>query len=40
VLANPGGSTMVDLTQARPTIVREGPVSREALTEALGGNIR
>ena len=40
VLANPLGSTMVDLTQKRPTIVREGPVSRKALEEALDGNIQ
>jgi L-threonylcarbamoyladenylate synthase len=40
VLANPQGSTMLDLTQKRPTIVREGPVSRKALEEALDGNIQ
>lgn len=40
VLASPLGSTMLDLTQKRPTIVREGPVSRMALTEALNGNIQ
>jgi L-threonylcarbamoyladenylate synthase len=33
-------STVLDLTQPQPTIVREGPVSRTALTEALHGNIR
>jgi tRNA A37 threonylcarbamoyladenosine synthetase subunit TsaC/SUA5/YrdC len=31
---------MLDLTQKRPTIVREGPVSRKALEEALDGNIQ
>ena len=40
VLANPQGSTMLDLTQKRPTIVREGPISRKALEQALGGNIQ
>jgi L-threonylcarbamoyladenylate synthase len=40
VLASPQGSTMLDLTQTRPTIVREGPVSRKALEEALDGNIQ
>jgi L-threonylcarbamoyladenylate synthase len=40
VLSNPQGSTMLDLTQTRPTIVREGPVSRKALEEALDGNIQ
>ena len=40
VLANPEGSTIVDLTQKRPAIVREGPVSRKALEEALDGNIQ
>jgi L-threonylcarbamoyladenylate synthase len=40
VLANPQGSTMLDLTQRQPTIVREGPISRKALEEALDGNIR
>src|SRR4051812_36093917 len=39
-LANPQGSTMLDLTQSQPTIVREGPISRRALHEALNGNIR
>jgi len=39
-LTSPLGSTMLDLTQRRPTIVREGPVSRIALTEALNGNIQ
>jgi len=34
------GSTLLDLTQDRPTLVREGPVSRMALEEALNGNIR
>lgn len=40
VLSSPLGSTIVDLTQQRPTLVREGPVSRKALEEALGGNIQ
>jgi len=40
VLSSPLGSTVVDLTQVRPVIVREGPVSRAALTEALNGNIQ
>jgi L-threonylcarbamoyladenylate synthase len=40
VLANPQGSTILDLAQKRPTIVREGPVSRKALEQALGGNIQ
>jgi len=40
VLTAPQGSTLIDLTQERPTIVREGPVSRMALTEALSGNIQ
>lgn len=40
VLANPQGSTLVDLTQKRPAILREGPVSRKALEEALDGNIQ
>jgi len=40
VLTSPQGSTMLDLTQMRPTIVREGPVSRKALEEALDGNIQ
>jgi L-threonylcarbamoyladenylate synthase len=40
LLANPQGSTMLDLTQKRPTIVREGPVSRKALEQALDGNIQ
>jgi L-threonylcarbamoyladenylate synthase len=33
-------STVLDLTQTLPTILREGPVSREALGETLGGHIR
>jgi L-threonylcarbamoyladenylate synthase len=40
VLANPQGSTMLDLTQTQPTLVREGPISRRALEKALDGNIR
>ena len=40
VLTAPQGSTLIDLTQTRPTIVREGPVSRMALAEALNGNIQ
>jgi len=40
VLTSPLGSTILDLTQERPVIVREGPVSRVALAEALNGNIR
>jgi len=40
VLTSPQGSTLIDLTQNRPTIVREGPVSRMALAEALNGNIQ
>ena len=39
LLASPAGSTIVDLTQKPPAIVREGPVSRKALAEALDGNI-
>jgi len=40
VSANPIGSTMLDLTRERPTILREGQVSRVALAEALNGNIQ
>jgi len=40
VLTAPQGSTLIDLTQTRPTIVREGPVSRMALAEALNGNLQ
>ncbi|HET9129371.1 MAG TPA: L-threonylcarbamoyladenylate synthase [Terriglobia bacterium] len=40
VLTSPLGSTIVDLTQKRPAIVRDGPVSRKALEEALGGDIQ
>jgi L-threonylcarbamoyladenylate synthase len=40
VLATPQGSTLIDLTQKRPTILREGPVSRMALAEALNGNLQ
>jgi len=39
VLTFPQGSTVLDLTQKHPTLVREGPVSRAALQEALEGNI-
>jgi L-threonylcarbamoyladenylate synthase len=39
-LAAPGGSTLLDLSGSKPTIVREGPVSRESLREALNGNIQ
>ena len=40
VLTSPLGSTIVDLTQRHPAIVREGPISRKALEEALSGNIQ
>jgi L-threonylcarbamoyladenylate synthase len=40
VLISPQGSTVLDLTQKRPALVREGPVSRKALEEALDGNIQ
>ena len=33
-------STLLDLTQTRPTLIREGPVSRIALDQALNGNIQ
>jgi L-threonylcarbamoyladenylate synthase len=39
-LSAPQGSTLLDLTQQRPTILREGPVSRLELEEALNGNIQ
>jgi L-threonylcarbamoyladenylate synthase len=38
-LAAPGGSTLLDLTGRIPKILREGPVSRDSLCEALSGNI-
>lgn len=40
VRISPLGSTVLDLTQKRPALVREGPVSRKALEEALDGNIQ
>jgi L-threonylcarbamoyladenylate synthase len=40
VLTAPQGSTLIDLTQKRPMLIREGPVSRIALAEALNGNIQ
>ena len=40
VLTSPLGSTVLDLTQEQPVLLREGPVSRAALAEALNGNIR
>jgi len=39
-LLSPEGSTLLDLTQDPPRILRDGPVSRAALTEALSGNIQ
>lgn len=39
-LLEPQGSTMLDLTQTCPTILREGPVSRDVLGEFLDGNIQ
>jgi L-threonylcarbamoyladenylate synthase len=39
-LSAPGGSTLVDLSARSPKILREGPVSRDALCEALSGNIQ
>jgi len=39
-LPSPQGSTVLDLTQIRPTLVREGPISRNALGDALNGNIQ
>ena len=39
-LLSPEGSTVLDLTQDPPRILRDGPVSRAALTEALNGYIQ
>src|SRR5262249_27456484 len=36
----PGGSSVLDLNATTPVLLREGPVSFEALSEALEGNIR
>ena len=40
VLAAPAGSTLLDMSGRTPKILREGPVSRDALCEALNGNIQ
>jgi len=39
-LPAPQGSTILDLTATPPTILREGPVSRGELSDALNGNIQ
>lgn len=39
-LLEPQGSTILDLTTPSPTIVREGPVTRETLSAFLDGNLR
>jgi len=33
------GSTIVDLARRRPTIVREGPISRDAIEKAIGARL-
>jgi tRNA A37 threonylcarbamoyladenosine synthetase subunit TsaC/SUA5/YrdC len=33
------GSTILDLSARTPKVLREGPVSRDALCQALNGNI-
>ena len=39
-LPAPEGSTVLDLTMDQPRLVREGPLSRDVLREALDGNLQ